>query len=161
MTDEQVLRIAQLEASVSSLARAPQPQAQVTIRQSAQALNPTMQVGWLATKEAITTSAAATGGFVAYRFINVPSDATAVIIEAYGATAALGGQPTVTVKWKAETNTAEILALKFKASAISGDASGNAGLILPVSGGACLYEVSADWSEVELHAIGFLSPRLP
>lgn len=159
MTDPIEQRVAQLETAVGSLARSPAPQSQVTVRQSITPRQPFMQVGWLATDETITTSAASTGGFIQHRLADVPSDAVAVIVEAYGATAALGGRPTVTVKWKAELNTAEINVLKFKASSVAGDASGYGGLMLPISGGAFCYEVSSDWDAVELRVIGFLSVR--
>jgi len=156
MTDSEQ-RIAQLESAVASLARQSQSETVVVRRGGVANASKTFGVTWLTAKETITTSATSTGGYVQFWLSGVPANASAVILEVFMGTGALALQPTATILWKAEANTAELILAKIKASSIAGDFNGYSGLVMPVSGGSFFYNVSADWSEIEIYVTGYLS----
>ena len=156
MTDSEQ-RIAQLESAVASLARQSKSETVVIRRGGATSASKSFGVTWLAAKETITTSATSTGGYVQFWLSGVPANASAVILEVFMGTGALALQPTATILWKAEANTAELTLAKIRASSIAGDFNGYSGLVMPVSGGSFFYNVSADWSELEIYVTGYFS----
>jgi hypothetical protein len=150
-------RIAQLESAIASLARKAEPQTVVVRRGGVAGASKSFGVTWLTAKETITTSATSTGGYVQFWLSGVPANASAVILEVFMGTGALALQPTATILWKAEENTAELTLAKIKASSIAGDFNGYSGLVMPVSGGSFFYNVSADWADLEIYVTGYFS----
>lgn len=150
-------RMAQVESAIASLARKAEPQTVVVRRGGVAGSSKTFGVTWLTAKETITTSATSTGGYVQHWLTGVPADASAVVLELFVGTGALALQPTATVLWKAEENTAELTLSKIRASSVAGDFNGYGGLVMPVSGGSFFYNVSSDWSEVEIYVTGYFS----